>query len=495
MLLDLLLVNPGGSRAVYQDLAAELTAIEPNLWCRLICGYVRDRGWSAEILDAEAEGLGPDRIAARVATLAPKLVCVVAHGHQPSASTQSMTAAGEICRRIKRMLPKQPILIVGGHVAALPERTLNEEAVDFACNSEGPMTVDQLLGVMDAGRNLELVEGLVWRSRNEIIVNPAPPLIQDLDRDLHGDVWDRLPMDKYRSHNWQAFAGGERQPYASIYTSLSCPFECRFCMIDALFRASKPRQYRMRSPAAVVAEIDHLYRRYHVRTFKIVDEMFVLAPKLYVPICEGLAAKPYASELNIWAYGRIDTVKDKHLPLLRSAGIRWLALGIESGSVHVRDGADKAFDQDDIYAVVRAIQAAGINALGNFIFGLPDDTKLSMLATLDMAKQLRCEWSNFYSGMCYPGSRLYDDTPEKDRPTSWAGYSQHSFECTPTPTATLTSAEVLAFRDHAFKEYFSDPGYLTMIERKFGEAVRTHVELMAAHRLPRKLLECSPATT
>ena len=36
--LDLLLINPGGRETIYQALGADLTAVEPPLWCRLIGG-------------------------------------------------------------------------------------------------------------------------------------------------------------------------------------------------------------------------------------------------------------------------------------------------------------------------------------------------------------------------------------------------------------------------------------------------------------------------
>ena len=480
---DLLVINPASADVVYQGLARDHAAIEPPLWCRLIAGYVRDRKWSVDILDAEALGMTRGQVAGYVHEHRPRLVCVVAHGHQPSASTQSMTGAGAVCRDIKRDSAEQPVIIVGGHVAALTERTMAEESVDFACNGEGPVTVERLL----AGDNLADIPGLAWRSGGKFIQNAAAPLV-DLG-ELHGDVWDLLPMRKYRAHNWQCLDGSPRQPYASIYTSLSCPFACNFCMIDAPFRASKARQYRTRDPASVVAEVEVLYRRYGVRTFKIADEMFVLSPKHYVPICEGLAALPFAHELNIWAYARVDTVKAGHLPLLRRAGVRWLALGIESGSKHVRDGADKHFDDDDIEDVVRAIQSAGINVIGNFMFGLPDDTKETMRATLDMALGLRCEFANFYSAMAYPGSKLHEQADPSVLPKAWSGYSQHSEDCTPLPTATMSGAEVLAFRDAAFTEYFSNTDYLGMIERKFGQAAVGGVRAMAAKPLRRKLLE------
>ncbi len=494
---DLLLINPGGRDRIYQNLGDDLTAIEPPLWCRLIAGHALDRGRKVEILDSEALSLGPEALAAAVAERRPILVGMVVFGHQPSASTQQMAAAGETCRAIKEAAPDQPLLILGGHVAALPERTLREEAVDYACSGEGPETVDALLDLLVASDrpgidDLSRIPGLVWWDESRIRINPAAPLITDLDAELHGNAWHLLPMERYRAHNWQCFGDlSRRQPYASIYTSLGCPYRCSFCCINAPFGTNR---YRMRKPAAVVAEIEHLYRDYGVATFKIIDEMFVLNDRHVTAICEGLAALPFARELNIWAYARVDTVKPERLALLRAAGIRWLALGIESGSAHVRDGAEKSLDQDDIREIVRRIQLADINVIGNFIFGLPDDDLESMQATLDLAKELNCEFANFYSAMAYPGSPLYRLALEQGwtLPASWSGFSQHSIDCTPLPTERLSAAEVLAFRDRAFHDYFESRRYLDMVTQKFGRETRRHIEAMTRHRLRRRLLEERP---
>jgi radical SAM superfamily enzyme YgiQ (UPF0313 family) len=249
--------------------------------------------------------------------------------------------------------------------------------------------------------------------------------------------------------------------------------------------------YRRRAPVAVVKQVERLYRDYGVTTLKIADEMFVLDPSHYIPICEGLASLPFAEKLNIWCYARVDTVKPDILALLRRAGIRWICLGIESGSAHVRDGSHKTIDDSGIRYAVKSIQQAGINVLGNFIFGLPDDTFESMRATLDLAKSIECEYSNFYSAQGYPGSRLFNDTNPNDLPDSWAGYSQHSYECRPLPTATLTSADVLRFRDDAFHEYFEDPDYIERLYRKFGSHAVSEVMKMTGTRLRRKILEAA----
>lgn len=487
---DLVLINPGEREQVYQNLGNELTAVEPPLWCRLIAGYARDRGYAVRIIDCEAEGLDRQTVARQVNDLAPTLVVMVVFGHQPSASTQQMVGVRVACRAIKDQNPEQPILIVGGHASALPERTLREEAVDFVCKGEGPHTVVQLVDALKApAPSFDTVAGLVWWKDGTPKTNKMAPLIDDLDADLHGNAWDLLPMARYRAHNWQCFGDvGTRQPYASIYTSLGCPYRCSFCCINAPFDAHR---YRMRKPENVAAEVDHLYRTYGVRTFKIIDEMFVLNDRHVAAICEGLIGLGYADRLNFWAYARVDTVKAGMLDTLRDAGIRWLALGIESGSKHVRDGAHKALRQDDIVSIVREIQAAGIAVIGNFIFGLPDDTAETMRETLDLAKELRCEFANFYSAMAYPGSQLYTTAVANgwDLPDSWSGYSQHSYDCKPLPTQCLSSAEVLRFRDEAFQEYFADPGYLDAVSKRFGAETRQQIEGMVGHRLRRKLLE------
>ncbi|GEK09526.1 B12-binding domain-containing radical SAM protein [Pseudoalteromonas peptidolytica] len=487
---DLVVVNPGGRDIIYQSLGNELTAIEPPLWTRLISGYLIDRQVPVNILDTEAEGLGAKNSALRIKELSPLLVVVVAFGHQPSASTQVMTGASELIDELKQLDPNIKTLLVGGHVSALPQDTLEKTRVDFVCQGEGTITSFQLWRALTENLPLDEVKGLVYKDDKGVFVyGPKAEISDDLDKDLHGEVWHLLPMNKYRAHNWQCFGELEsRQPYASIYTTLGCPYKCVFCCINAPFDTNK---YRTRSPRAVVNEIKHLYEIYGVKTFKIIDEMFVLKKNHYIPICEMLAELPFASELNIWAYARVDTVKENTLPLLRKAGIRWLALGIESGSEVVRDGAKKSFSQDDIRTIVKQIQDADINVMGNFIFGLPDDDMKAMQQTLDLAIELRCEFINFYSAMAYPGSKLYVDANSLgwELPKTWSGYSQHSYDCQPLPTNHVSAADVLAFRDKAFHRYFENVEYLNFVEKKFGFSTRQHIEEMAQTRLRRKIVE------
>jgi radical SAM superfamily enzyme YgiQ (UPF0313 family) len=484
--LDLLLVQPGNRTQVYQKLGRRLTAVEPPVWVGLLAMFARARGYAVDVLDAEALELTPDEAAAQVAERAPRLAAVVVFGHQPSASTQTMPGAGALCAALRRIAPGIPSILVGGHVSALPERTLREEACDFVCQGEGPHTLVALLEAFRApgAPRLDRVPGLWYRDGAEIRHTPEAPLIDDLDRDLPRVAWDLLPMERYRAHNWHCFGFlDRRQPYASIYTSLGCPYKCSFCCINAPF--GKP-SYRHRSAGSVADELEHLVTAYGVRNVKILDEMFVLNYGHVLGVCDAIVER--GLDLNVWAYARVDTVRAPVLDRLKRAGINWLALGIESGSAHVRDGALKTFGRADITEVVRAIQAAGIHVIGNFIFGLPDDDRDTMQATLDLACELNCEFANFYSAMAYPGSRLYDQAQAMGwaLPASWSGYSQHAVDTLPLPTRFVSAAEVLAFRDRAFDTYFSRPAYLDMVTRTFGAETAAHVREMTGHRLERR---------
>ncbi len=495
--LDAVLINPGGRSDIYQVLGSTLAAIEPPVWAGLMATFLRKKGWGVSIVDAEANEWTPQQVAQHVTQVNPRLAIVVVYGHQPSASTQNMAAAGAICAAIKHDNPAQQVALVGGHVASLPERTLQEEQVDFVCSGEGPYTLDELLQALSASGapQYDKIRGLWYRDEAGTLQwTPSAPLVKDLDAEMPEVAWDLLPMEKYRAHNWHCFDGLQRQPYAALYTTLGCPYHCSFCCIQAPFKSGERElgykesvnSYRFWSPRAVMAQIDHLVQTYGVRNIKIADEMFVLHPKHIHGLCDAIIERGY--DLNIWAYARVDTVREDMVDKLKRAGFHWLAFGIEAASERVRTDVQKGFTQEDIFRTLARVRQAGINVIGNYIFGLPEDDLETMQATLDMALELNCEFANFYSAMAYPGSPLYL-TALQERwplPERWSGYSQHSIDALPLPTKHLSGAEVLRFRDHAFQVYFNSPRYLNMIEQKFGPETVTHINTMMGHKLVRQ---------
>jgi len=482
---DLLLINPGGEHQSYQNLANEFSAIEPPVWIGLLATNARNAGYDVQVLDAGAEGHGAKEVARIVAERKPALAMTVVFGANPSASTQKMTAAGAIVAAIRNAAPDVRQMLGGLHVTALPERTMQETAVDFVCAGEGPYTIQPLLDKLKRGdSNFDDVPGLWHRREGKIVANAPAPLITDLDEELPGVAWDLLPMDRYRAHNWHCFDHiDQRGNYAVIYSSLGCPFRCHFCCINALFGKSG---IRYRSVEQTVEEIDLLVNDYGVRNIKILDELFVAKRSRVEQFCDMLIERNY--DLNIWAYARVDTVDRELLGKLRQAGVWWLAYGFESASTTVRDGVSKGYKPNQFEDAIRWTQEAGIYIIANYIVGLPDDTHETMRQTLDEAVRHNFEYLNIYCAMAYPGSKLYDQAVAEgwELPKVWHGYSQLGEETLPLPTKHLTAAEVLAFRDKAFTAYHSRPEYLAMLREKFGQPVVDHVKRLLKQPVVRK---------
>ena len=489
--LDILLVTPPSRDKVFQELGENLTGIEPPVWSTLLATFLRQKNISVAILDAEAESIGFDATSEKIIDTNACLTVFVIYGHQPSASTQCMPAGKEVCQRVLNKAPQLKTIVMGTHASALPERTLREEPYTFVCEGEGPETILELVKALKSGSNqFEKIRGLWYWNEGSPCSNVNAENLQNLDIDIPGQAWDLLEMSRYRAHNWHCFDHiDQRQPYASLQTSLGCPYKCSFCCINAPFGGAGIRYW---SPDLIVDQIDYLVNKHSVKNIKIPDEMFILNEQHVMGICDQIIERGY--DLNIWAYARVDTVKDRYLEKLKKAGFNWLALGVESGSKYVRDGVAKGrFNDLDIVKTTNTIKKHGIYIIANYIFGLPDDTNSTMQETLDLALEINAEWANFYCAMAYPGSPLYDRAkslkmPLPDNPDGpgWIGYSQHGYDSFPLQTDTLSGKEVLDFRDAAFEKYFSDSSFLSMTKEKFGQSVVDHINHMMSVKLKRR---------
>ena len=335
-------------------------------------------------------------------------------------------------------------------------------------------------------------------------------------------------MGNYRAHNWHADFKTieERKQYTSMYTSFGCPFRCTYCCINGPFKASIADSdgttnktmgkedgssketkllemldsvrpvIRMWSSEKVLENIETLVEKYGVRHLKFIDEMYVFDREHVRQIAQGIIDRGY-KDLNIWAYARVDTTRDQPLlDLIKKGGINWICLGIESANKEVRHGAAKNFGNEAVMESIKRVEQAGIKVLANFMVGLRNDTLASMRQTLDMALEINAPWFNLYATMAYPGAPDYTWAKKKGIPLpgdsgvpgGWTAYSHHSYFSLPLPTETLSAAEVLAFRDNAFNEYFRSTSYISRIKREFGDGAVKHIERMAAHKIKRRIL-------
>lgn len=502
-MVDILFVHPNASKKIYQGLAKSNAAIEPPIWAGMLANSVRQHGYEPAILDAEAESLDYISAAQWIADSSPKIVCFVVYGQQPSASSQNMEGAVATANELKKVNPEAFVVFVGGHVSALPKETLkSEKAIDVVCQNEGVYAIRALCELQSIDPyNLAKIDGICYRDIDgHIVTNKQSSIVakKDLEIVLPGVAWDLLPsFDKYRTAGWHSWSNNTvKTPFAALYTSLGCPYRCSFCMINIINRTNAAEGitsqdsniFRWWSPEFIINQFDY-FAHNGVKNIKIADELFVLNPHHFERICDLIIERGY--DFNIWCYSRVDTCKPQFLDKLKRAGVNWLGLGIENPNTKLRANIHKdGFAEVSITDLIAQVRDAGINVGGNYIFGLPFDTEETMQDTLDFALENPTEMANFYCAMAYPGSPLYKDAVSQKLPLpkSYSGFSQHSYDTLNLPNNSLSSADILRFRDHAWDVYHENQKYQNLVQKSFGDSALNELNQTRKIKLKRQAL-------
>jgi len=508
--MDVVFVSPNNSRESYQGLATTYAAVEPPTWALILAESVRSAGFSCAIIDSLAEGLSDDEVYDRLKKLKPYLICFVVYGQNVNAGTANMTGATRLSAFLKARENDLLIGFVGSHVQALPKETLEKESsIDFAFLNEGICSLHEILSQKPVKTDLSKISGIAHRNlEGAVLINGRAKIVpqNEMDHMMPGYAWDLLPfkerpLDLYRAPFWHAnYIDENRSPYAAIQTSIGCQFKCSFCMINLINKdddaaesiASNYSGMRHWSVECVEKTLEQLVQM-GVKTIRITDEMFLLNRKYYLPVVEVLESLNDKDDLFIWAYSRIDTVPNpKILAKLRSAGFRWLCLGIESGDQAIRlEVAKGKFEEVDVTRVIKQVESAGINVMANYIYGLPGDSKETIEKTFALSCELNTLGWNTYAAMALPGSPLYSAAKKAGikLPQEYHEFAFHSYTTVPLPTNSLSGAEVLKLRDEKFTEYFGRTEFLDKIESQFGRKARDNIVEMTKKKLKRKIIE------
>ena len=187
----------------------------------------------------------------------------------------------------------------GNHAAALADVLLGQAGGSIDCIARGEGNLSSVEAV-EAGAHLSKVPGIAYMENGGVITNPTPPLLPNLDL-LGLPAYHLLPMDKYRRYN--------------IVSMRGCPYACSFCASTVLFG----RKVRYRSPAGVVAEIEHLLSTYGDRQFWFSDDTFTVNRRHTLEIC----TQPFARGLpmrSVSCLTTVHTVKPDLLEAIRGPG-------------------------------------------------------------------------------------------------------------------------------------------------------------------------------
>jgi hopanoid biosynthesis associated radical SAM protein HpnJ len=308
-------------------------------------------------------------------------------------STPGFPGDIRLAQKIKDANPAIKIAFVGPHVTVLPERSLKDApAIDFVCRKEFDLAVVEFA----QGKPLEEILGVSYPKNGSIEHTPDRPQLQDLDSLPHvTDVYQRdLDVTRYN-------VPFLLHPYVSLYTTRGCPAQCTFCLWP---QTTSGHPWRKRSSDDVAREMAKAKEYWpNVKEFFFDDDTFNIQKARTVELCAKL--KPLKLT---WSCTSRVTTDFETLKAMKEAGCRLLIVGYESGDQQILKNIKKGATIERARQFTKDCHKLGLVVHGDFIMGLPGETRETIRRTIDFAKELDVETIQVSVAHAYPGTELYD---------------------------------------------------------------------------------------
>jgi len=438
--MKVLLLNPPADQGVRQvregrcmQRAGAWTAIWSPISLATAASVLRNNGFEVKIIDAIIENFSFFDIEKIIIDFKPRII--VANAVTPS--IENDLSVSMIAKKVNREIYTA---IIGIHGTSLPEECLMMQPfLDFIIRGEPEITILELCLAISKNQTFRTIAGISYRENNSFIYNQERPFIDDLDT-LPFPAWDLVNIDKYR----MPFTN---RKFLLIITSRGCPYKCTFCADKAYYG----KKLRLRSPKRIVDEIQWIVSELRVKDFLFWSESFTLNNQFTKQVAEEIINR----KLDVaWVCNsRVDNVDLELLLKIKNAGCWMIGYGIESANQGVLDSVKKGINVQDIIKAVELSKKAGLEVTAHCILGFPQDTRESILETIELVKNLDIDYAQFYCAVPFPGSELYSETKEKNWICSrdWRRFEQN-FSVLNTPN--LSAEEIMRLRNLAYRSFY-----------------------------------------
>lgn len=256
--------------------------------------------------------------------------------------------------------------------------------VDYVCCGEGEETIYPLFSSLLNGTPDLSVPGLVYRQDGQVIKNPKPEMIADLDS---------LPLLDYSLAKIKAKL--DRNRTFTIDVGRGCPFGCTFCSTKSFWG----RKYRLKSPQRIYLEMKDLHEKYGTTAFIFAHDMFTLNRQKVTETCRLIKSLDFKARWTCSA--RLDCIDPELIDIMADCGMYSLYMGIETGSPRMQKLINKNLNLDRALEVVGYLSSKNIQCTASFIYGFPEETEADLSQTMAlMAKLLNLKNVEVQAHLC-----------------------------------------------------------------------------------------------
>ncbi len=321
----------------------------------------------------------------------------------------------EMCRMVRQLSPDSTI-VVGGHVAAIPEIDDMVDA-DHIVRGDGIAWMRNFLGedVHAPVRHPHIVSGFDTRTMG--IKVPTP----------------------------------DGHTAATIIPSVGCPMGCNFCTTSAFFGGKGKFLNFYETGGELFHVMCEMESSMKVRTFFMMDENFLLYRKRAMELLDRMKAENKA--WSLYVFSSANAISKYTMRELVELGVSWVWMGLESPNAGY-----KKLQGHDTTALTKELREHGIKLLGSTIVGLEHHTPENIEAEIEHAVAHETDFHQFMLYTPVPGTPLYKEMLGEGRllDVDLADiHGQHKFNF---KHAAISRDESKRFLDAAFQRDFDRNG-------------------------------------
>ena len=426
--MKILLINPprfNGHPMVREMRCAGLSTVSiyPPIELAYLAGVLRKNS-EVKILDANALNYNFGDIKREIVNFKPAAIVF-------TTSPASFNFDSEIARITKEVSKEIKTILLDSHIVPVMPDKVKEKfpEIDYLIGTEPLVNIPKLFGFEEA---------------NGLESHPLP-------------AYDLLPRDRYFSLTYS-----RKKPFATLITSTGCPNRCNFCLIGgATVERGYGNIWKFKSAEKILEEIKYLLSL-GVKSIYFFDETFTAQKKRVLDLC-GMIKKA-GLKFEWGCNGRVDTLDEETIKIMKTAGCWNIMFGIECGSEELLEDANKGTTLTKAMTAVLACKKNNISVSASFVIGFPNETWETVEKTLKIAKKVSPYRAQFVVLTPYPGTRLYDEIKSKgllEQDYSFSGYDAYCINQIPViRTEKMTSQGLLKAQKYLYRKFYLRPSYL-----------------------------------
>ncbi len=419
--------------------AREIESYWYPVWLCYPAGMLPD----SKVVDASSHKISIDQTVA----MAPDFEFLVLF-----TSTPGFQVDVKIAEMMKDLNPELKVAFVGPPVTIEPEKSLRaSKAIDFVVKRE----FDYQIRDFAMGKPLEEIPSVVFRKDGGFQHNPEAPVIEDLDALPWVSKVYKRDLD-FRRYNVPFLLN----PYISFYTTRGCPAQCTFCLWP---QTHSGHRWRLRSSDDIANECRYVLENFPgLKEIFFDDDTFNYQKARTIELCSKL------KKLNFtWSCTSRVTTDYDTLKAMKDAGCRLLIVGYESGDQQILKNIKKGATIDMARRFTANCKKLGLVIHGDFIVGLPGETRETIRKSIDFAKELNVETIQVSLGHPFPGTEFYDHVKKNglitldEIMTDEAGHQLPNYQY-----PGLDRAELVEWVERFYGEFYFRPKVALRLIRK-----------------------------